>query len=218
MGAEVQRRYRPWRRSGHWLIFPNSLVSKRLTICFLHSGRCRIAGTVGCCCVLLRQSDICIGGWDWRSWTRVSNCAFWVFFTGQQSLDIVVTLGHNLGKDLAGFVSGVGCQVFHGISGFWVRDACITGSVIVWLPRSWIFILKCSAKVSSASYAWPFNTLPPLIGLRGSMCGIQVPPVTQLGTTSVAWYNLHFRLMIATVNCFLLCKKWKKPYILLWID
>jgi hypothetical protein len=28
------------------------------------------------------------------------------------------TLGHNLGKDLAGFVSGVGCQVFHGISGF----------------------------------------------------------------------------------------------------
>jgi hypothetical protein len=36
----------------------------------------------------------------------------------QQGLDIVVTLGHNLGKDLAGFVSGVGCQVFHGISGF----------------------------------------------------------------------------------------------------
>jgi hypothetical protein len=33
-------------------------------------------------------------------------------------LDIVVILGHNLGKDLAGFVSGVGCQVFHGISGF----------------------------------------------------------------------------------------------------
>jgi hypothetical protein len=31
---------------------------------------------------------------------------------------IVVTLGHNLGKDLAGFVSGGGCQVFHGISGF----------------------------------------------------------------------------------------------------
>jgi hypothetical protein len=29
--------------------------------------------------------------------------------------------------------------------------------VIVWLPRSWIFILKCSAKVSSASYAWPFK-------------------------------------------------------------
>jgi hypothetical protein len=25
---------------------------------------------------------------------------------------------HNLGKDLAGFVSGVGCQVFHEISGF----------------------------------------------------------------------------------------------------
>jgi hypothetical protein len=52
------------------------------------------------------------------SWTLVSNCAFGVFFTGQQGLDIVVTLGHNLGKDLAGFVSGVGCQVFHGISGF----------------------------------------------------------------------------------------------------
>ena len=220
MGAELQRRYRPWRwrRSGHWLIFLNCLESRRLTFCFLHSGRCRIAGTVGCCCVLLRQSDICIGGWDWRSWTLVSICAFGVFFTGQQGLDIVVTLGHNLGKDLAGFVSGVGCQVFHGISGFWVRDACITGSVIVWLPRSWIFILKCSAKVFSASYAWPFNTLPPLIGLPGSMFGIQVPLVTQLGTTSVAWYNLHFRLMIVTVNCFLLYKKWKKPYILLWID
>jgi hypothetical protein len=26
-------------------------------------------------------------------------------------MDTVVTLGHNLGKDLAGFVSGVGCQV-----------------------------------------------------------------------------------------------------------
>jgi hypothetical protein len=37
---------------------------------------------------------------------------------GQQGLDIVVTLGHNLDKALAGFVSGVGCQVFHGISGF----------------------------------------------------------------------------------------------------
>jgi hypothetical protein len=36
---------------------------------------------------------------------------------------------------------------------------------------------------------------------------IQVPLVTQLGTTSVAWYNLHFRLMIVTVNCFLLYKK-----------
>jgi hypothetical protein len=24
---------------------------------------------------------------------------------------------------------------------------------LVWLPRNWIFILKCSAKVSSASYA-----------------------------------------------------------------
>jgi hypothetical protein len=33
----------------------------------------------------------------------VSNCAFGVFFTGQQGLDIVVTLG----KDLAGFVSSV---------------------------------------------------------------------------------------------------------------
>jgi hypothetical protein len=43
----------------------------------------------------------------------VSNCAFGVFFTGQQGLYIVVTLGHNLGKDLDGFVSGVGCQVFH---------------------------------------------------------------------------------------------------------
>jgi hypothetical protein len=39
------------------------------------------------------------------------NCAFGVFFTGQQGLDIVVTLGHNLGKDLAGVVSGVGCLV-----------------------------------------------------------------------------------------------------------
>jgi hypothetical protein len=38
--------------------------------------------------------------------------------TGKQGLDIVVTLGCNLGKDLSGFVSGVGCQVFHGISGF----------------------------------------------------------------------------------------------------
>jgi hypothetical protein len=44
----LQRRYRPWRRSGHWVIFPNCLVSRRLTFCFLHSGRCRIAGTVGC--------------------------------------------------------------------------------------------------------------------------------------------------------------------------
>jgi hypothetical protein len=41
-----------------------------------------------------------------------------VFFTGQKGLDIVVTLGRNLGKDLVGFVSGVGCQVFHGISVF----------------------------------------------------------------------------------------------------
>jgi hypothetical protein len=63
---------------------------------------------VGSCCVLFRQSDICIDGWDWRSWTLVSNCAFAVFFTGQEGLDIDVTLGHNLGKDLAGFVSGVG--------------------------------------------------------------------------------------------------------------
>ena len=85
-------------------------MSRRLTFCFLYSGRCRIAGTVGCCCVLLRQSDIWIGGWDWRSWTLVSNCAFGVFFTGQQGLDIVVTLGHKLGKYLAGFVSGVGCH------------------------------------------------------------------------------------------------------------
>jgi hypothetical protein len=50
--------------------------------------------------------------------TLVSNCAFGVFFTGQQGLDIVVTLEHNLDKDLARFISGVGCQVFHGISGF----------------------------------------------------------------------------------------------------
>jgi hypothetical protein len=34
---------------------------------------------VGSCCVLFRQSDICIGGWDWKSWTLVSNCAFAVF-------------------------------------------------------------------------------------------------------------------------------------------
>jgi hypothetical protein len=38
--------------------------------------------------------------------------------TGQQGLDIVVTLEINLDKDLARFISGVGCQVFHGISGF----------------------------------------------------------------------------------------------------
>jgi hypothetical protein len=73
---------------------------------------------VGSCFVLFRQSDICIDGWDWRSWTLVSNCALAVFFTGQQGLNIDVTLGHNLDKDLAGFVSGVGCQVFHEISGF----------------------------------------------------------------------------------------------------
>jgi hypothetical protein len=73
---------------------------------------------VGSCCVLFWQSDICIGGWDWRSWTLVSNCAFAVFFTEQQGLDIAVTLGHNLGKYLDGFVSGVGCQVFHGMSCF----------------------------------------------------------------------------------------------------
>jgi hypothetical protein len=48
----------------------------------------------------------------------VLNGQIGVFFTGQQVLDIVVTLGHNLGKDLAGFVSGVGCQVFHGFSSF----------------------------------------------------------------------------------------------------
>jgi hypothetical protein len=45
---------------------------------------------VGSCCVLFRQSEICIGGRDW-SWTLVSNCAFAVIFTGQQSLYIVVT-------------------------------------------------------------------------------------------------------------------------------
>ena len=118
---------------------------------------------------------------------------------------------HNLGKDLAGFVSGVGCQVFHEISGFWVLDACITGSVIVWLPRNWICILKCSAKASTATCTWPFNTLPPLIGLPGSMFGIHVPLVTQLGTTPVAWYNLHFGLMVVKVNFFFLYKKWKKP-------
>jgi hypothetical protein len=39
------------------------------------------------------------------------------------------------------------------------------------------------------------------------MFGIHVPLVTQLGTTSVAWYILHFRLMIVKVNCFLLYKK-----------
>jgi hypothetical protein len=59
---------------------------------------------VGSCCVLFRQSDIYIGGWDLRSWTLVSNGAFAVFFTGQQGLDIVVTLGYNLGKDMAGYV------------------------------------------------------------------------------------------------------------------
>jgi hypothetical protein len=52
------------------------------------------------------------------------------------------TLGHHLCKDLVGFVSGVGCQVFHGVSGFWVLDACITGSVMVWLPRNWNTIMK----------------------------------------------------------------------------
>ena len=157
---------------------------------------------------------------------------------------------------------------------FWLLSTwclhCITGRVIVWLPRNWIFILKCSAKASSASCTWPFNTLPPLIGLPGRMFAIHVPLVTQLGTTSVAWYNLHFGLMIVMlifvgflrpstllrycgqvflllagsspttyfpywcwwsitniyircimivkVNFFLLYKKWKKPYILLWID
>jgi hypothetical protein len=50
------------------------------------------------------------------------------------------------------------------------------------------------------------------------MFGIHIPLVTELGTTSVAWYNLHFRLIIVKVNYFLLYKKWKKPYILLWID
>jgi hypothetical protein len=35
-----------------------------------------------------------------------------------QAEETLALLGHNLGKDLAGFVSGVGCQVFHGMSGF----------------------------------------------------------------------------------------------------
>jgi hypothetical protein len=57
-----------------------------------------------------------------ESLERLANAqTFFIFMDGTfsvQGLDIVVTLGHNLGKDLAGFVSGVGCQVFHGISGF----------------------------------------------------------------------------------------------------
>jgi hypothetical protein len=57
-----------------------------------------------------------------------------------------------------------------------------------------------------------------LIGLPGSLFGIHVPLVTQLGTTSVAWHNFYFGLMIVKVNFFLLYKKWKKLYILLWID
>jgi hypothetical protein len=32
------------------------------------------------------------------------------------------------------------------------------------------------------------------------MFGIHVPLVTQLGTTPVAWYNLHFGLMIVKVT------------------
>jgi hypothetical protein len=51
-------------------------------------------------------------------------------------------------------------------------------------------------QASSTQKPGPFNTLPPLIDLPGSMFGIHVPLVTQLGTTSVAWYNLHFGLMI----------------------
>jgi hypothetical protein len=37
-----------------------------------------IAGTVGCCCVLLRQSDICTGGWDWGAgrWYRIVRLGF----------------------------------------------------------------------------------------------------------------------------------------------
>jgi hypothetical protein len=51
---------------------------------------------------------------------RLANAqTFFIFMDGTFSVaHIVVTLGHNLGKDLAGFVSGVGCHVFHGISGF----------------------------------------------------------------------------------------------------
>ena len=77
----------------------------------------------------------------------------------------------------------------------------------MWLPRNWIFILKCSAKASPASCVCLFNTLPPLIGLPGSMFGIHVPLVTQLGTSSVAGYNLHFGSMIVKVIFFLLYKK-----------
>jgi hypothetical protein len=69
-------------------------------------------------CLRSTQQQPTVPAMDWRSWTRVSNCAFGVFFTGQQGLAIVATLGHNLGNDLVGFVSGVGCQVFHGFSGF----------------------------------------------------------------------------------------------------
>jgi hypothetical protein len=53
------------------------------------------------------------------------------------------------------------------------------------------------AKASSASCSWPLSTLP------GSMFGIHVPLVAQLGINSVAWYNLHFGLMIVKVNFFL---------------
>jgi hypothetical protein len=51
--------------------------------------------------------------------------------------------------------------------------------------------------------------------LPGSLFGIHVPLVAQLGINSVVWYNLHFGLMIVKVNFFLLYKKGKKPYILL---
>jgi cell division protein FtsX len=44
--------------------------------------------------------------------------------------------------------------------------------MIVWLPKNWIFILKCSAKASSAFCTWPFKKNPTLIGLPGSMFGI----------------------------------------------
>ena len=89
------------------------LVSRRLIFCFLHSGRCRIAGTVGCCCVLLRQSDICIGGWDLRSWTLVSKLCVWGFLHGATRLGHCRHTGTQPRQR-----SGVGCQVFHGISGF----------------------------------------------------------------------------------------------------
>jgi hypothetical protein len=115
----------PNNRCGSKLCYQGYMYTKHATRKTNQWWKCVKRSSIGCRGNLsTRQSDICIGGWDWRSWTRVSNCAFEVFFTGQQGLDIVVTLGHNLGKYLAGFVSVVGCQVFHGISGFWIIDAC----------------------------------------------------------------------------------------------